>query len=474
MRKGRYMRSEKGQVLVIIVLALVGLLGMAALAIDGGMIYSHRRTAQNAVDAAAYAAAADITSRVKEVDKVDWTCDQLRLPGNWKVAANEAIDRAGENKFDIDFSGATVTNDVVKKITTISYGMDDNNGVEFICSEGTNKYIDVHVRLTTTIETTLMKAVSSDSVVNTVDSVVRVRPRVLLAEGAAIVALKNVCGNISPEKYDGGITVEGSGEVTINGGGMRSNACLRFLGEGGDISIEDGGITYDTYSQDNGSQPVYPPPTTGEDIDVTDTVEILTTQLRAGCDTYESAGKITNGVYNPGKYSGVDLKNGKTVTLRPGLYCITGDFEATGGTMTGNGVTIFMDENAGVFSTVGNGSTTANIVLTAPVVGCEVETPGCKPAVGGMLIFYLGDDNKLTYNGKAPEVKIGGSASSQYEGTILVPKTQIKVGGNSEMISSIGAQIIAESVVVHGNTTLSIEYDPKFSVSFPSTMNLQK
>jgi len=45
--------SERGQVLVLLVLALVGLLGFTALAIDGGMVYSDRRTAQNAADASA-------------------------------------------------------------------------------------------------------------------------------------------------------------------------------------------------------------------------------------------------------------------------------------------------------------------------------------------------------------------------------------------------------------------------------------
>jgi len=49
--------TQKGQVLVLFVLGLVGLLALTALAIDGGNAFSDRRNAQNAVDNASYAAA---------------------------------------------------------------------------------------------------------------------------------------------------------------------------------------------------------------------------------------------------------------------------------------------------------------------------------------------------------------------------------------------------------------------------------
>src|SRR5512140_2262509 len=46
----------RGQALVLIVFALVGMIGLTALAIDGGNAYSDRRHAQNAADTAALAA----------------------------------------------------------------------------------------------------------------------------------------------------------------------------------------------------------------------------------------------------------------------------------------------------------------------------------------------------------------------------------------------------------------------------------
>ena len=49
--------SEKGQALILITLAAIGLFGFAALAVDGSAIFSDRRHAQNAADTAALDAA---------------------------------------------------------------------------------------------------------------------------------------------------------------------------------------------------------------------------------------------------------------------------------------------------------------------------------------------------------------------------------------------------------------------------------
>src|SRR5690606_19715435 len=49
--------SERGQALIIITLAAIGLFAFAALAIDGSMAFSEKRHAQNAADASALAGA---------------------------------------------------------------------------------------------------------------------------------------------------------------------------------------------------------------------------------------------------------------------------------------------------------------------------------------------------------------------------------------------------------------------------------
>ncbi|HMD81065.1 MAG TPA: pilus assembly protein TadG-related protein [Anaerolineales bacterium] len=57
MMKDKNLFSESGQTLVIIAFAAVILFGFAALAIDGSIVFSDRRHAQNAADTAALDAA---------------------------------------------------------------------------------------------------------------------------------------------------------------------------------------------------------------------------------------------------------------------------------------------------------------------------------------------------------------------------------------------------------------------------------
>src|SRR5512143_4113605 len=77
-------RTERGQVLVIVVFGLVALIGAAGLAIDGGNAYSDRRHAQNAADTAALAAG----------------LTYLRSEGNWDASRQAGMDRATNNGYD--------------------------------------------------------------------------------------------------------------------------------------------------------------------------------------------------------------------------------------------------------------------------------------------------------------------------------------------------------------------------------------
>jgi hypothetical protein len=72
------LRSERGQALVLAALAMVAVLGFAALAIDVGYWYSQKREVQNAVDAAALAGAQE-------------------LPGDYVMAESKAREYLGKN-----------------------------------------------------------------------------------------------------------------------------------------------------------------------------------------------------------------------------------------------------------------------------------------------------------------------------------------------------------------------------------------
>lgn len=58
--KAIFSRFERGQSIILVALALIVLLGLVALSLDGGYAYANRRVAQNAADAAALAGAREL------------------------------------------------------------------------------------------------------------------------------------------------------------------------------------------------------------------------------------------------------------------------------------------------------------------------------------------------------------------------------------------------------------------------------
>ena len=71
----RQARRDRGQILPIVAVALVGLLGICAFSIDVGYAYYAKRQLQSATDAAALAGAQDLPS----AHDVDRDCDRLCL-----------------------------------------------------------------------------------------------------------------------------------------------------------------------------------------------------------------------------------------------------------------------------------------------------------------------------------------------------------------------------------------------------------
>ena len=120
--------SERGQVLVLLVLALVGLLGFTALAIDGGMVYSDRRTAQNAADAAALAGAGAAAQYIRTYEAADpknnpvskekWNCGHAAITGESKPHSAHAGDggESAQPHCDRDDDGNNVTEEDVIEV----------------------------------------------------------------------------------------------------------------------------------------------------------------------------------------------------------------------------------------------------------------------------------------------------------------------------------------------------------------------
>jgi len=158
---------ERGQALIIIALALVGLIGIAGLVIDGGNAFQDRQRAQNAVDAAALASA------------------HARVTGGNVVDA--AMASAAKNGYN---------NDGVQNIISLYTPPKDGPHA------GDLEYIQVIIR--STVTTYLMRVIGTDEIVN----------------GHAVISLapNSSCLNRSP------FWIHGEATLDISGGGVFVNA----------------------------------------------------------------------------------------------------------------------------------------------------------------------------------------------------------------------------------------------------------
>jgi hypothetical protein len=436
-------KTENGQALVLIALAFVAMLGFVALAIDGGMIYSDRRFAQNGADAASLAGGGKAALSLENayITYGKFKCNNGSVQQAMIDARKAAVDRAKDNSF-------TITNNNIS----------NKNGVVTVCDDSFDKHIDIHVMITKDTDSIFAHFVYNGPWRNTVDAVTRIRPRTPLAFGNAIVALNEAAcsGNAN------GVIFGGSSADTISGGnGVFSNGCLKGNGGQFTVDVTDGG-SVDYVAEETGTlSGISPAPQQAPSTLPTSSWAYDTPDCSGLSNKTQSGNTLHPGIYNSITLSSGDL------TLKPGLYCITSSsanaFKVVGGTFTANGVTIYV-MNGGV-----NLSANATITLTAP----PQPPPDPAPAIAGMLIQLPPGNTNV--------VSIQGTSASTFVGTIYAPSADVQLAGTSS--SSTGGsgsptifytQVIGYNVMVTGDGYVNIQYDQDKVASLPARMELAK
>ena len=135
----RNFRSERGQAMILIVFAILGLIGITALAVDGGTTYADRRQAQNAADSAVLAAS---LARIRG--------------GNYETAA---LSRAQEYGYD---------NDGVRSVVQIHTPPVSGP------YEGNSEYLQIV--LTSHHKTYFGSVIGIREMINTVEAIARAKP----------------------------------------------------------------------------------------------------------------------------------------------------------------------------------------------------------------------------------------------------------------------------------------------------------
>jgi hypothetical protein len=412
-------RSEKGQALVLIVFAIIGLLSLLGLAIDSGKTFADRRQAQNAVDAAASAAA---LAYVKDLDIV--AAGTNLILGNGYSNANSTY-------------SINVANDTS-------------------CASGTSGKV-ITVTLTSTVPMSFAPILGVNHTNNTVSAKSRgckgsaSQP---LYPGSAIVSLKTGTCNGSATA---GLYMNGSGNLQVWGGGMHSNStdpnCTLF--QGGQTQIKKNG------SSCNGITTAAPSGTFNN-VQFPDSCGNITKNVppvgMPDLVSY-SCGGTPSSPGRPGTYSGTFPPSGVT-SLAPGLYCLNGDFDLNNKQkLTGTGVTIVMLSGSARW----NGG--AEMSISAPSNNNTANDQVAKAAgaIPGLLIYAPPSNNS--------DIDLNGSGNVTLQGTVLVPSSDCFFAGSGQ-IQKAKLQFVCNTWRMNGNGQGEIVYDPSVLYIPPSASNI--
>ena len=298
-------RSEKGQAIVLIILSIVGLFGFAALAVDMGQIYSERRRAQSAADAAALAAAYEANTGT----------------GNpiW-VAEDMTYENGGYENNEVD-TWVEVNNPPVD--SPYEYCPACNNNFDF--------YDYFQVKITRKLNPIFMQIFGRNFSMLTVEAVAHARPVDSISPGNAVHATSNDAL---------ALTVDGGVNARITGGNLRSNGGGDKDGKPKTPKIEV--IDAKVYTATGWSNPfnVFPAPKV--DGPVFPAIP-NTPNCNRPAGTVSVDGKKGTTTYTPGVYENViNTPNGVSV-MKPGMYCLKDGMTINGTSqVSGDGIFIVL------------------------------------------------------------------------------------------------------------------------------------
>jgi len=432
-------RGEEGQVLAFLAVVLVVLLGFAALALDGGMLFSDRRDAQNAADSASLAGggAAAYYMRTHNVNYNAFICGTTGTIYTEVSAEIEAINRAASNDYIID-------ND-----------LSDKHGVNVNCEiidmgSYKDKHFDVITKITRDTTTNFAQLIYDGPLRSEVEAVARVYPPAPLAFGKAIIALNDsACSGNS-----NGIIFSGTSNTTVTGGGVWSNGCLTGNGTSFNVTVNYGGVGFAGSSTGTltniNPAPTYIPGKLPDHSTIVGEPDCSGLPNR----TVPNSGDAT---LEPGIYSKISW-TGSALTLNPGLYCITSSqgIRFNGGEVHGDGVTIFLLD----------GGVTINGNVSPVDLRAPEENPDPSPAVPGIL-FYLANGNSNT-------ISITGNSTSFYLGTVYAPDGDLFFSGTSGTNPTFNTQLIGSNVEVSGGATIDINFNDDENFENPPYLDMQK
>ena len=442
---------EHGQALVLIVFAIVGMIGLTGLAIDGGNAYSERRHAQNAADTSVLAAA------LRKTHGADWDAQNAAALA---VAAENGYNNNGTTNTVTFYSCAEPTH-----VPQCVLGASDppSNFVQVVISS--------------TIRTYFAPVVGIPQVTNQVQAIAQAVPGTPTPwyDGSALVALMPGCKDASwnHDPFD----FAGSQVSLVNGTGIfvNSDCDPAFVdnGSGNSMTVTGAQGVCVVGGVDPGVSGVSPVPTENCGTQVDTNRYQLPPLDSNSCDGEgqlvggQWSGYVENlgggvGLVHAGRFSGQFPPGGyNTWRLERGIYCLEDGIKLTGGTITsdftdgsGSGAPngIYDGTQEGVLLYIEGGDVDMSGGASVNLHAITNSGTPLGPDLVGYLLYVPPD------NGSS--VTLTGGSAATYVGTILAPHSFVTLnGGNSGDSLNLDAQIIAYSMRLTGSGSLNITYN---------------
>ncbi len=478
--------SQKGQALILIALAMIGLVGFTALTVDGGRVLSDRRNAQNAADTSVLAAA----------------LAKIQKKSDYK---NYAVARATSNGYTTGTNGATVEVNLCSESGVTCQGL----------PTGADPSEYIRVKITSIVSTTFARVVGRQTVTNVVEAIARAQGSTSSGSslfGAGMAATKMtdddqcflINGSADLSLVNTGIFVNCTGDeaLFINGGakvGLGADAEVAGCANNqGGILSGDGTIVCDVAQKP---------------VDASTFASVPTTLPTPTCT---SPGGDSGDTLTPGYFNGNVSKN-STVTLQPGIYCFNGGLNLNGSASlkgdTGtvkivlgnsslnlNGADNAFDDlevyvNNGDFRVTGSltanrlrffATGTGDFIMQNGTLTCDntyiysyrgevtinsssavdIGAPPQGDTFGGLLIqMPWGNTNAFILN---------GDTNDTWRGTVMVPTSDVTYNGGAGF--ELYGQIIGYTFKVNGsgNTTIVYNSSDTYSPADDPTIELTK
>jgi Putative Tad-like Flp pilus-assembly len=401
----RLKRRPPGQTFLLVSIALVMLLGAAALAVDIGDLWTTRRLMQSAADAGAVAGA-----------------DEIAIGGNSTAITAAAKDAASHNGFADGGTRPGTSNTITVAVhnppTSGPYAA-NFNAVQVDVSQTQPTYFMKVLGMQSVPVSTTAVAVTlgSGSCVYSLDP---------SASGATTVggtaAVNSACGLYDNSSSSSALTVSGGGTITAP-----------LVGVVGGTNVNGGGST---------------PPTTGIAQFGDPLAYIAAPSIGANpCPGGFHTQNISGAISAPQTFcGGIHINGGNSVTFSPGLYIIDGGGITIdgGATVSGTGVTFYLTgANGNGNSAVNYAGVTINSTATV-----NLSSP-CDGAASGILGMLFFQDRSIT-NGNGSS--LNGAAGSTFNGAIYFPTTPLSYAGSSAVNGF--TLLVADTLTFVGNSSV--------------------